>query len=115
MAIVALYCVVAGNASWWRAVTAGRDVSAPATWLFVGASAVALTALHFVLLVLPATRWTVRAWLSALVLATASAAHLMGNYSVLLDASPVTQATQSTPTAKVASRKASEPALRARG
>jgi lipid A ethanolaminephosphotransferase len=87
VAAVALYCVIAGNASWWRTVASDRDLASPSNWLFIGAVGIALAALHFVLLALPATRWTVRAWLSVLVVTTASASHLMGNYSVLIDAS----------------------------
>ncbi len=87
VAAVALYCVIAGNAGWWRAVASGRDLSAPASWFFVAACGLTLAALHFVLLALPATRWTVRAWLSALVVTTASASYLMDSYNVLIDAS----------------------------
>jgi lipid A ethanolaminephosphotransferase len=86
VAVVALYCVAAGNASWWSAAAAGRAATAFGTWLFLGATALALVALHYLLLVLPATRWTVRPWLSFVVIATGSAAHFIGTYHVLLDA-----------------------------
>lgn len=55
--------------------------------MFLGACATALVALHFVLLLLPATRWTVRPWLTLVIVATACAVHFMGSYKVLLDAS----------------------------
>jgi lipid A ethanolaminephosphotransferase len=87
VALVALYCVAAGNSAWWIAVAEGRSLSDPQTWLFLASCAIALTALHFVLLLLPSTRWTVRPWLTVVVIATACTVHFMGTYGVLLDGS----------------------------
>lgn len=87
MALVALYCVAAGNSAWWTAVTTGRDPFDPATWLFVVCCGLALVALHFALLLLPATRWTVRPWLTVVVIATAFAVHFIDTYRVVLDGS----------------------------
>lgn len=87
VALVALYCVLAGNGNWWSAIAAHHPPASPATWLFFACLAVALVALHFILLVVPATRWTVRLWLSCVVIATAFAVYYMSTFNVLLDAS----------------------------
>ncbi len=87
VALIAIYCVAAGNSAWWTAVADGRSLTDPQTWLFLGSCAIALIALHFVLLLLPSTRWTVRPWLTVVVIATACAVHFMSAYNVLLDGS----------------------------
>ncbi len=85
--LVALYCVALGNGPWWSAVTAQREAGDAGTWLFVGCCFVALTALTFVLLVIPATRWTAKPWLTLIVIATSFAVFYMRTYNVLLDPS----------------------------
>jgi lipid A ethanolaminephosphotransferase len=87
VAVIAAYCVATGNSLWWSALGAGREFGAPSTWLFLGATALALIALHSALMLLPATRWTIRPWLTLLVVATQAAAYYMGAYHVLVDAS----------------------------
>jgi lipid A ethanolaminephosphotransferase len=85
VALIALYAVAFGNGPWWKAVSVGRNVADPATWLFVAACALALIALHFVIFLLLSTRWTVKPLLTAVVIASAAAVYYMRTYSVLLD------------------------------
>jgi lipid A ethanolaminephosphotransferase len=85
--LVALYCIALANGPWWAAVTAQRDPADASTWLFVVCCFVALTALSFVLLVMPSTRWTVKPWLTLVVVATSFAVFYMRTYNVLLDPS----------------------------
>lgn len=85
VALIALYAVAFGNGPWWKAVSVGRHAGDPATWLFIAASALALIALHFVIFVLPSTRWAVKPLLTAIVIATAAAVYYMRTYSVVLD------------------------------
>ncbi len=85
--LVALYCIAVGNGSWWAAVTAQRDPGDASTWLFIACCCIALTALTFVLLVVPSTRWTVKAWLTLIIIATSFAVFYMRTYNVLLDPS----------------------------
>ena len=87
VSLVALYCIAVGNGPWWAAVTAQRDPGDAATWLFIACCFIALSALTFVLLVLPSTRWTVKPWLTLIVIATSFAVFYMRTYNVLLDPS----------------------------
>lgn len=83
--LVALYLITFGNFPWWRAVLAGRAAGSPSSWVFAACTFVSLVAAHFVLLMLPASRWTVRPVLSLAVAATAIASYYMDRYGVLLD------------------------------
>ena len=85
VALIALYCVVFGNGPWWAAVSAGRSMGDPATWLFMACCFVMLVALHFFVLALPATRWTAKAWLTLIVIGTSFAVYWMRTYAVMLD------------------------------
>jgi lipid A ethanolaminephosphotransferase len=87
VALVALYCVLVGNGNWWGAIAVHHPMKAASSWLFLVCVGVALVALHFILLVLPATRWTVKPWLGLIIIATAFAAYYMRTFNVLLDAS----------------------------
>ncbi|MGH6625396.1 MAG: phosphoethanolamine transferase, partial [Burkholderiaceae bacterium] len=83
--LCALFLILTGNGPLWRAALAGRDWHAPGTWSFAAALLVALSALHFVLLGLVASRHTVKPLLSVLVLCTAFASYYMERYSIFLD------------------------------
>lgn len=87
VALVALYCVIAANGNWWSAIAVHHPFATASSWVFILCVGLALVALHFILLVLPATRWTVRIWLSFIVIATAFAVYYMRTFNVLLDAS----------------------------
>ena len=63
----------------------GRAAGAPATWLFLACTFVALAAVRFVVIAAFANRWTARPLLSFLVVATAFATYYMRMYGVLLD------------------------------
>lgn len=81
----ALLLVLAFNGVFWRGALAGRDWAAPATWRFVAATTVMLTALHALPLLLLATRWALRPLLLAALLIATVSAHMMGQYGVVLD------------------------------
>lgn len=83
--LVLAWIVVVMNGSWWQAVLAGRSLAQPSSWLFAVATAIALLALHFVLLAPLVNRWTLRPLLSVVVIASAVAAYFMRAYSVMLD------------------------------
>ena len=83
--IVAAWLVATVNGAWWSAVGTGRSWSDPANWLFMVAVFVTLVALHFVLLGLLSNRWTVRPWLTLIIIASAAAAYFMRTYSVMMD------------------------------
>lgn len=73
------------NAPFWRALLAGRELDQPLTWWFVAAVAVALAALHFVVVAPLANRFTVRPLLTLLILVAAFASYFMQRYGVYLD------------------------------
>ncbi|EHR72638.1 putative membrane-associated, metal-dependent hydrolase [Burkholderiales bacterium JOSHI_001] len=75
------------NGPFWREGLAGRDLAAPATWAFVLAVGVAITAAQAALLVLLLNRYSAKPVLALLVLATASATYYMQRYGVYLDTS----------------------------
>lgn len=82
---IALYAVAFGNGPWWSAVAAGREPGSLSTWLFFGGTAVALTALHFSLFAIFATRRTVKPLSTLIVVATSCAAYYMRTYAAMLD------------------------------
>ena len=83
--IVLSWLIAVMNGPWWRAAMAGRDWSELSTWVFLGCVAVALVALHFVLIAPFAGRRIVRPLLSLLIVISAAAAYFMRTYAVLLD------------------------------
>ncbi len=85
--LASLAFTVACNGLFWRALLEGRDAAAPATWFFIAAVGVALTALQTALGLLVCNRWTVKPLLAVLVLATAFAVYYMARYGVYLDPS----------------------------
>jgi lipid A ethanolaminephosphotransferase len=85
LAFVAIYLVAFGNGSWWRAVTDGRELGMPSTWLFLAACAALLVAIHYVLLAAVTARVYAKPLMTAIIVATAAAAYYMSTYSVVLD------------------------------
>lgn len=84
--LVAVFWMIATlNDAWWSAVGAGRTWADPANWLFVVACFVALAALHFLLLVPLANRWTLRPLLTVIVIASTAIAYFMRTYAVIMD------------------------------
>ncbi|MBL0147348.1 MAG: phosphoethanolamine transferase [Ideonella sp.] len=82
-----LWFVATGNGSFWRALLDGRAGTAPDTWGLVAAVAVTLTALHFAFMAPLANRWTVRPWLSLLIVVAAFSDYYMDRFTVYLDPS----------------------------
>ncbi|HEV7608052.1 MAG TPA: phosphoethanolamine--lipid A transferase [Steroidobacteraceae bacterium] len=83
--VVIAWLVATMNGAWWGGAGAGREWTDPANWLFVAACFVAIVALHFVLLAPFANRWTVRPLLTLVIISSATIAHFMRNYSVMMD------------------------------
>lgn len=73
------------NPSFWQVMATPDRLARASGWAFLAASAVALVAVHFILLSLLLNRWTWR-WLSpVLLVATAFAVYYMTRYHVYLD------------------------------
>ena len=85
--IASVFFSLASNGLFWKSSLAGRSLELPTTWLFIAATFVVITALHFILLCLLLNRWTARPLLAFLIVATAFAAYYMYAYTVFLDAS----------------------------
>lgn len=83
--IGSLFFVVFCNPNFWTAMATPDRLGRASGWLFLGASGIALVAVHCLLLGLLLNRWTWR-WLSpVLLLATAFAVYYMSRYHVYLD------------------------------
>jgi lipid A ethanolaminephosphotransferase len=83
--VITLWLVATANGAWWRAVGEGRDWSQAANWLFIACCFVALSGLHFALILPFAFRRVVRPLLTLLVVVSAAAAWYMSTYAVMLD------------------------------
>lgn len=83
--VASVFWALAANRMFFGAATSGHVFSTPSTWGFVLALAIALVALHFFLLGLVATRWTLKPLLAVLIVVTAFAVHFMQNFGVYLD------------------------------
>jgi lipid A ethanolaminephosphotransferase len=83
--LVVAWMLATLNGGWWSAVGAGRDWSSPANWLFVLACFVALTLLHFAVIVAVSNRWIVRPLLTLLVVLAAVTSYFVHTFNVILD------------------------------
>ena len=83
--LCALYLLLACNAPFWRAVLAGRDLAAPASWGFALALFASFTGAYVAFTLLVATRWTVRPLLAVLVLVSAALSYYMDRYATFFD------------------------------
>jgi lipid A ethanolaminephosphotransferase len=83
--VVVAWMVAVLNGPWWTAAGADRDWTSLSTWSFLGATFVALVALHFAMVAPLMSRWTARPLLSVIVVASAAAAYYMRAYAVMLD------------------------------
>lgn len=79
------FWVIAANQPFFRALLQGRGLEHASTWGLLAASAVALVALHLLLLTLVATRRTVKPLLALATLACALASFYIQQYGVYLD------------------------------
>ncbi len=82
---VAFFLVAVANGPFWRAALAGRDWADGATWLFIAAVFVALTALYLAFGAAIATRHIVKPVLTVLLLGTAATAYYMDRYGIYFD------------------------------
>ena len=80
-----LFWMLAANAAFFRAALKGRALELPATWGWLAALAVLLTAGHALLLLPVANRWTVKPLVGLAIVATAFATYFMQTYGVYLD------------------------------
>ena len=85
--VASLFWALSANRSFLAAALQGRNWSDASAWGFGAAMFVLAVALHGLLLLLVANRWTVKPLLVALTLVTASAGHYMTAYGVYLDPS----------------------------
>lgn len=83
--VASLFWLLAANRLFFGAALRDRLLSEPAAWGFGAALAVLLLALHFLLLGLLASRWTVKPLLAVLIVGTALASFYMQTYGVYLD------------------------------
>ncbi|MEY2890275.1 MAG: hypothetical protein RJA98_183 [Pseudomonadota bacterium] len=83
--LTSVFWVAVVNRLFFNAALADRAWGDPSAWGFGAALAVALVALHFVLMAPFANRWTVKPLLGLLLLCTGFAAHFMQQFSVYLD------------------------------
>ena len=83
----ALFWLLAGNRVFLGAALKGRHVADASAWAFGLAIALAVLALHVLLLALAANRWTVKPLVALMTLVVAAAAWFMGQYGVFLDPS----------------------------
>ncbi len=87
LALVSLFWLASANRPFLSAALHSRAFDTWADWLFAGALAGLLFAVHFLLLALVCNRWTIRPLLTVLLIASAAAIHFMSAYGVHLDPS----------------------------
>lgn len=79
------FWVVAANQSFFSALLHGRAPESPSTWGLLAATAVALVALHLLLLTLVATRHTVKPLIAIATIGCAVASFYIQRYGIYLD------------------------------
>jgi lipid A ethanolaminephosphotransferase len=83
------FFALAANRPFFAAALRGHEAGASDTWGFVLAVVALLVALHFVLLALVCTRWTLTVVLVPLIVITALASYFTARYGVFFDAAMV--------------------------
>lgn len=83
--LVSLVLTLAYNGAFWAALTAERDWTSPLTWYLVIFTALAVTGLQWLLLLLLLNRWTVKPVLILLALLSAPAVYFMTHYGIPLN------------------------------
>jgi len=81
----AIFLMLAGNGSFWRAALAGRPAAEPATWAFAAAVFTAFTAFYFAAAAIMVNRHTAKPLLTVLFMISAAAAYYMDRYAVYFD------------------------------
>lgn len=87
--VASLFWALSANRVFLGAALKGRNMAELSAWGFGATLFVLVLALHVVLLLLVANRWTVKPMLAVLAVATAGASYYMGAYGVYLDPSMV--------------------------
>ena len=82
-----LFWLVAANRPFLAAALQGREVGDPTAWGFAAGLTVMVVALHVLLLLPFATRWSVKPLVALLLLTTAFATYFMAQFGVYLDPS----------------------------
>lgn len=80
--LTSLFFSLACNHRFFSAALANRDWSQPASWLFVAAIFVTITALHAAGLFIVLNRWSAKPVLTILLIVTAAASYYMDKYTV---------------------------------
>ena len=80
------FFALAANRPFFAAALRGHESGDPATWAFVLAVTALLVALHLFLMGLVCNRWTLKAVLAPLIVASALASYFMARYGVFFDA-----------------------------
>jgi len=81
--IASVFFTLACNGPFLAAMHAHAAMARP--WLFVAATGVLVTAIHFILFALLVNRWTAKPLLSLLILITAAAVYFMRKYGIYMD------------------------------
>ena len=92
-----VFWALSANRSFLAAALAGRTLDDLSAWGFAAALFVLLVALHLLLLLPLASRWTVKPLLAVLIVATAAATHFMRRYGIYLDPEMVRNVLHSDP------------------
>lgn len=87
LAVVALFWALAANKAFFSIAMKGHAPATPGTWVFLATVACAIVALHFLLLGMFVTRWTVKPVLSVSIVAAALATYFIDRYGIYLDPS----------------------------
>lgn len=87
--VASAFFALSANRPFLSAALRGHAQESPATWGYALAVVALLVAVHFLLMVLVANRWTVKPLLTLLVVTTALATHFMERYGIYLDASMI--------------------------
>ena len=88
--LVAVFLMVAGNFSFWRAALAGRSWQEPGTWGFAAALFTGFSAVYFAFAAVLCGRYTVKPLLTTLLLVSAAVGYYMDRYSVFFDRTMLT-------------------------
>lgn len=87
MLLASVFWAFSANGLFLSAALDGRPPGQPGTWGFAAALLVMLVAVHYVILAVVSTRWTVKPLLAALIVGTAFATYFMQSFQVYLDPS----------------------------
>lgn len=83
--LASLWFTLICNVPFWQAALQGRELAALSTWRFLLATALLLTALHFLLAALLATRRTVKPLLGSLFIVAAGVSYYTGKFGIYVD------------------------------